>query len=137
MPAQIIIDTSPLVACFNPDDAHHASCLEKLRLLKGRRLATSLAVMTEVTYLLDFSAKNQQKFLHFMASGVIELRELAPADLKAAAILMEKYASCPMDFTDATLVLLAERLKTRQIFTLDLHDFNTYRLKNNDAFDIL
>ncbi len=41
--------------------------------------------------------------------------------------LMAEYADRPMDFADATLVRVAERLSTNTIFTIDHNDFETYR----------
>lgn len=133
----VLIDTGPLVACFNPDDQDHKPCLEKMRLLKGRHLVTSSAIVTETLYLLDFSAENQEKFLHFMAAPIINILELTPEDLIAIAHLMKKYRDCPMDFGDATLVVLANRLKTRQIMTLDIHDFSIYRNDRGKTFEII
>ena len=41
---------------------------------------------------------------------------------------MRRYADLPMDLADATLVVLAERLRTPWIFTLDRRDFSVYRV---------
>ncbi|MCY3863178.1 MAG: hypothetical protein OXG34_08865 [bacterium] len=41
----------------------------------------------------------------------------------------------PMDFADATLVLLAERLAVSDILTLDRRGFNTYRLSDGTPFN--
>lgn len=133
----VLIDTGPLVACFNPDDQDHKACLDKIRLLKGRRLVTSLAIVTETLYLLDFSVLNQEKFLRFIAEGLVEVLELKPDDFLLLADLMKKYQDCPMDFGDATLVVLANRLKTRQVLTLDIHDFGIFRTDRNQAFEIV
>ncbi len=137
MPDPVLIDTGPLVACFCPDDQDHQACVEKLRLLKGQRLVTSLAIVTEVLFLLDFSIKNQLKFLQFLASGVVEMEEITGEDFLRIAVLMGKYQDCPMDFADATLVALAERLHTRRIFTLDRRDFSIYRNDRGHAFHIV
>ena len=42
--------------------------------------------------------------------------------------LMEKYCDTPMDFADASLVLLAERLQIYAICTLDRRGFSTFRI---------
>jgi predicted nucleic acid-binding protein len=42
--------------------------------------------------------------------------------------LMERYADQPMDLTGASLIVAAEVLRTRKIFTLDTSDFSTYRI---------
>ncbi len=49
---------------------------------------------------------------------------------------MEKYADLPMDFADASLVVLAEDLRTDLIFTTDHRDFEVYRIKGRHSFQI-
>ena len=61
----------------------------------------------------------------------------SPASLKRVAALMEKYRNVPMDFADATLVVLGEELETNWIFTLDRRGFSTYRMNRNRAFRII
>lgn len=50
---------------------------------------------------------------------------------------MEKYADTPMDFADATLVLLAEALEVYEVFTLDRRGFSTYRTRERRAFRLV
>ena len=50
---------------------------------------------------------------------------------------MEQYAETPMDFADATLVLLADDLDVRRIFTLDRRGFSTYRTRSRKAFQVV
>jgi uncharacterized protein len=52
---------------------------------------------------------------------------------RVAAALMELYADTPMDFADATLVLLAEALDIRDVFTLDRRGFSVYRTRHGRA----
>jgi hypothetical protein len=42
---------------------------------------------------------------------------------------MERYADHPMDLADASLVVAAESLGTRRVFTIDRRDFATYRVR--------
>jgi predicted nucleic acid-binding protein len=49
--------------------------------------------------------------------------------LTRAFELMERYADHPMDLADASLVAAAESLGTRQVFTIDRKDFETYRVR--------
>ncbi len=54
--------------------------------------------------------------------------------------LMEQYADHPMDLADASLVVAAESLGTRRIFTMDRRDFDTYRVRRGHryyAFDVV
>lgn len=60
-----------------------------------------------------------------------------PADLKEASDLMDRYADTPMNFADATLVLLAGALETLDVSTLDRSGFSTYRTEAGDAFRLV
>jgi predicted nucleic acid-binding protein len=51
--------------------------------------------------------------------------------------LMEKYSDTPMDFADATLVLLADALQVRDILTLGRRGFSAYRTRKPHAFRLL
>lgn len=51
--------------------------------------------------------------------------------------VMGKYNDRPMDFADASLVALAERLSLDRIFTADRHDFSVYRLHGKKPFTII
>jgi len=50
---------------------------------------------------------------------------------------MAKYKDMPMDFADATLVVLAEETGISEIFTLDKKGFNTYRIHGKSSFHII
>ena len=126
--AIVLVDTGPLVAVFDPSDRDHEACTAELGTLSQSRLVTTLAVLTEASYLLAFSAEAQRSVIEFAGAGAIELPELDASDLARAAGLMKKYADLPMDLADATLVVLAERLRTSRIFTLDRQDFSVYRV---------
>jgi predicted nucleic acid-binding protein len=51
------------------------------------------------------------------------------AALQRAFELMEQYADHPMDLADASLIVAAETLHTRKIFTIDRQGFATYRIR--------
>jgi uncharacterized protein len=124
----VLVDTGPLVAIFDPSDRDHESSTAELGTLSRSRLVTTLAVLTEASYLLAFSSEAQRGVIEFVGAGAIEVAELTAVDLSRVAALMKKYEDLPMDFADATLVVLAERLRTSWIFTLDRQDFSVYRI---------
>jgi hypothetical protein len=61
------------------------------------------------------------------AAGRPRIEAIGPRDRPRIADLLARYASLPMDYADATLILLAERLNATRIFTLDRRDFSLYR----------
>jgi predicted nucleic acid-binding protein len=60
-----------------------------------------------------------------------------PRNVLAAAELMNRYSDTPMDFADATLVLLAEEIGVTDIFTLDRRGFSTYRTTKGKSFRLI
>ncbi|MCE2439800.1 MAG: hypothetical protein J4F39_10305 [Candidatus Latescibacteria bacterium] len=74
----------------------------------------------------------------FVTSARIRVFDFAqPAALRKCATLMEKYADTPMDYADATLVLLAEHMKCLDILSLDRRGFSTYRSTENRGFQLI
>ena len=74
----------------------------------------------------------------FVAAAGLEVYDLCrPPELREAVALMEKYADTPMDFADATLVLLAEGLNTHEILTLDRRGYSTYRTRQRRPFQLV
>jgi predicted nucleic acid-binding protein len=123
----VLVDTGPLVALFDPSDAANGTCRAALAQLERRRLVTTLAALTEATHLLSFSFKAQEALLAYVSAGAIEMADFVASDVSKAASHMLKYSDLPMDFADATLVVVAERLGTMDVFTLD-GAFAIYRL---------
>lgn len=124
----VLVDTGPLVAIFDPSDQDHERCTAELGRLSRYRLVTTLAILTEASHLLAYSAEAQQALLAFVGAVAVEVAELDAAHLSRAAELMKKYEDLPMDLADATLVLLAGVLRTNSIFTLDRQDFSVFRI---------
>ena len=49
--------------------------------------------------------------------------------LARAFELMDTYSDHPMDLADASLVVVAETLSTRRVFTVDRRDSEAYRVR--------
>jgi uncharacterized protein len=69
-------------------------------------------------------------------SGALLIHDANLAEHRRMRVLMEKYQDTPMDLADASLVVAAERLGLRRIFTLD-SDFYIYRINDKDVFEIV
>jgi predicted nucleic acid-binding protein len=65
----------------------------------------------------------------FVEKGGLSLWFFDRAALTRAFELMELYADHPMDLADASLVTAAEAIGTRQVFTIDRKDLETYRVR--------
>ena len=129
MPAVVLVDAGPLIALFNPADACRETCREIFRSLESADLVTTEAAVTEASCLLDFSAEAQAALQSLLAAGRPRVEGPLVSERERIAELIRKYRDLPMDYADATLVVLAERLRTRRVFTLDRRDFSVYRVR--------
>jgi predicted nucleic acid-binding protein len=132
-----LIDTGPLVAYLDANDRSHSEVALHLDAFAGRLVTTS-AVITESMHFVSQVFTGPRMLCEFVSAGGLEIFDLSrPPELNQAVSLMEKYADTPMDFADATLVLLAEGLETGRIFTLDRRGFSTYRTRPGRSFELL
>jgi predicted nucleic acid-binding protein len=132
-----IIDTGPLVAYLDGGDDAHGDVEACLSGFTGR-LATTGAVITEAMHFVSGSKDGPEVLAEFaVASGVVIYDLCQPPEVSAAARLMKKYADTPMDFADATIVLLAEALGVQEIVTLDNRGFRAFRDRRNRPFDLV
>jgi predicted nucleic acid-binding protein len=133
---ELLLDTGGLVSLIDRRQRAHASCVEALRAWRGIVVSTE-AVLTEATHLLSASAPARRACLDTFLDGGATLLPLTTRMLRRAQVLMGRYEDLPMDFADATLVVLAEELDTRDVLTTDRRDFGVYRINGSKAFRIL
>lgn len=132
---QILIDSGPLIALFDRDDRyHHAS----VAFIHDNRceLITTIASVTETLHLLNFSRKAQVDFLQWLEAGAVSIETITLTDFRRIRELTIKYADLPMDFADACLVFLSEKLDIDRIATID-RDFDVYRRYGKHPFTTL
>jgi predicted nucleic acid-binding protein len=124
----ILVDTGPLVALFDPADGDHRRCVRTLAEIE-EPLCTSVPVLTDAFHLLGPASIGAQRLMDFVAAQGLQVRFLSESSLARAFELMVRYADHPMDLADASLVVLAETLKLRKVFTVDRRDFAAYRIR--------
>lgn len=62
---------------------------------------------------------------------------MMPEDYRRAAEVMLQYEDADLDFVDALIVALAERLNITRLLTLDQRDFRLVRPRHCSAFELL
>lgn len=129
----ILIDTGPLFALFDPRDAHHEVCHQILAGLT-QTLATTEAVLTEALHLTRSGSPAEIGLQALAASNHMTMLQTTEGDLSRCFEYMHRYADLPMDFADSTLIVQAERRRICEVFTLDLKDFETYRIKRGHRY---
>jgi predicted nucleic acid-binding protein len=133
-----LIDAGPLLAAINRNDRWHVDCAALLRRLDCP-FYTTLPVITEAMYLLGryTGVPGQAALWHMLLRGDLILEHPTRRDLQRMAELMDRYADRPMDFADASLAAVAERLGLERIVTIDRTDFSIYRLHDRKPFVIV
>ncbi len=131
-----LIDTGAILALLDRNDHWHQTCVETFQQLR-LPLATSEAVLTELFHLVGDSRHEMESAWRLVRAGAILLLSIDNAELPSIQALRSRYADCPMDFADTTLVYLANREGVSTIFTVHHADFNTYRLHRNRKFRVL
>lgn len=135
----ILTDTGPLVALFDPADPDHNRCAGILAGI-AEPLGTTVPVLTEAFHLLSPGSIGSQRLMDFVTARGLDVWFLDDRALFRAFELMAQYADRPMDLADASLVVLAETLRLRKVFTIDRNDFTTYRIRQGHrhlAFEIV
>jgi uncharacterized protein len=80
-------------------------------------------------------ARAEARFLASLAD--YDVRSPEPADWKPIARLMAKYRDLPLGGTDASLIVLADRIRTRLVVTTDRRHFAIVRTAEGRPFDLL
>jgi predicted nucleic acid-binding protein len=133
----LLMDTGPLVAYLDSRDAEHNRVAASIGDFSGT-LCTTGAVITEAMHLLKADKNGPRRLAEFVqATGMHIFESTQPQQLFGAVTLMEKYSDTPMDFADATLVLLSDEVETTLISTLDRRGFGTFRTRKGRSFEIL
>ena len=78
----------------------------------------------------------QEDLWDYLADELVVLHTPEAGEWEHMRTLMRQYHDAPMDLADASLVVAAERLNLRRIFTLDSH-FRAYRIDGTHPFDIV
>jgi predicted nucleic acid-binding protein len=137
----IVCDTAPLVAAALYRDPDHHRCVELFTGLRlaNRQMVLPAPIVAEVGYLLGTRAGAQVEanFLRALSGGDFVPVELTTADYARMAELVEQYADLPLGTSDASVIVLAERLDIDEVATLDHRHFTVVRPRHVKALTLL
>lgn len=132
-----LIDSGFLYATVDDDDTHYEQVTRWLATTDDELILPDI-VMVEVTYLLNarLGHSAMRHFLRAIENSPIQFEPLLKTDIPRIYALLEKYADIELDFVDAAVVTLAERLHIQRILTVDQRDFRIIRPAHCDYFEI-
>ena len=120
----VLIDTSALLAFLDRAAPEHEAVAA---LIEAERepMVVSPFVLAELDHLVAKRLGDRQAraALNEMLAGAYDLASYAADDLRAALAVLERFADRGLGLTDASIVVLADRLGIKTVFTLDRRDF--------------
>lgn len=133
-----LLDTGFLYALLNSNETRHTDVLRASRSVDGP-IYLPTVVTTEVAYLLqrDLGSDALAEFIDMLATESFVLVEPTVADFQRAAAVVRQYQDSQIDFVDAIIVAIAERLNIVRILTIDARHFRMFRPQHCPAFEIL
>ena len=132
-----LLDTGFLYALFDSDDVHHNDARKVLE-FPGLEPVLPDTVLVELAYLLQarLGHSRMRAIMRELAHDPPFLISLMPEDLTRIETILTDYADVRLDFVDASIVAMAERLDIRHILTVDRRDFQIIRPRHCAHFDI-
>ncbi len=132
-----LLDTGFLYALLNRQESRHQDVLNASARIQGA-IYLPTVVTTEVAYLIqrDLGTESLADFIELLAAESFVLVEPISADFQRAAEIVRQYADSGIDFVDAVLVAIAERLNITRVLTIDARHFRMFRPKHCAAFEI-
>jgi hypothetical protein len=135
MAGELLLDTGALVSLLDRSQSRHAEFKAFFERWRGPVVSTE-AVLTEATHLLGRVPGGAHACGAFFLEGGAVLVPSTASSLRRCRDLMLAYRDQPMDYADATVVVLAEELRTNLVLTTDRRDFGVYRVDGKRRFAV-
>jgi len=133
----LIVDTGPLVATADRDDADHVAC-DQLLAVEAPLITTAL-VIAEAAFLIapEVGAAGEVALVSDVAEGRLVVDDLTREDWVRVHHLVERYTDLGLGATDASVIALAERHRATRIATLDHRHFRVVHPIHCHAFELV
>jgi uncharacterized protein len=133
-----LLDTGFLYALLNRKEQNYERVLAVAQTIH-EPVILPVPAITEVAYLLlrDVGSDAVADFIASLATTdfVLELPQID--DYSRASEVIRQYGDGHVDFVDAMIVAMAERLSITRILTLDVRHFAMFRPSHCEAFELL
>lgn len=134
----ILLDTSGLLAWIDQGQRHHQIVAERMRWVRPPYFLSPF-VLAEIDYLLSTRVGNaaQRALLAEVAQGAFRLESFSAPEVSQALDLLDKFGDFSIGLTDASIVVLAQRHRIRDVLTLDERHFRVLTGPGGEPFRLL
>jgi predicted nucleic acid-binding protein len=132
-----IVDTSALLAFFDASEPDHEAVSEVLG--AADTLVVSPYVVAELDYLVvtRHGVDDELAVLDELTGGAWDLPAFDQEGLRRSREVISRYRDQEIGVADASMVVLAERYRTRTIASLDHRHFDVLRSLDGGYFEVL
>lgn len=133
----VIADTGFVVSVAIETDKRNKVCTQIYH--QQRIIYLPQSTLAEVGFLLKKAGGNVAiaHFLRQVPESRYRVIPLEDLDLARTADILDQYHDSRLDFVDASIVAIAERLNITRILTLDQRDFGMVRPRHAPHFELL
>jgi predicted nucleic acid-binding protein len=134
----LVLDAGALYAQADRAEPGHDDVVAILRAERGALVTTQVAA-AEADYLIltRLGVDAELAFLRDLTEGTFLAVGLTDDDLRAAAAVAARYRDLHLGLADASLVVAAQRFRTRRIVTFDERAFRAVRPLQGGSFTVL
>lgn len=120
----ILLDTSGLLAALDASQRHHREAAASLAAARPPLLLSPF-VLAELDYLIATRVGQAARasLLEEVERGAYLLEAMVRADVARAHAVIRRHAGLGISLADASIVVLAERHRVRDVLTLDERHF--------------
>jgi hypothetical protein len=131
-----ILDASALFAAADRAQAEHARCVDVLR-RRDLDFVIPALVVAEVAYLIGSRAGPREEATFVRGLERFAIDPPNPDEWPVIADLVQRYRDFPLGTVDASIAVLADRLDTDLIVTLDRRHFGAIQSPQGRHFRLL
>lgn len=133
----ILVDTGPVLALLNANDDWHSRCLALADSPQWDPVIPS-TVLVELDYMIRryLPSAAWTSFVSDVLERNYRIEIVTESDIDRALNLCKEYEYMKLQFVDASIVAVAERLLVREIATVDRRDFRRLVPRHCDALNL-
>jgi uncharacterized protein len=124
----ILLDTSGLLAAIDSSQTHHSEAARSLSSAPPPLLLSPF-VLAELDYLIasriGYAAR--ARLLEEVERGAYTLEPMTARDITSAHEVIDRYVDLGISLADASIVVLSQRHRIRNVLTLDERHFRALR----------